>query len=78
MSTNTTETKTVLKGGEFLIKESTYADVFTKDELTEEQKMFAQTAQDFISTRVHPNLQKIDKQIKQCHNYKNISINIKL
>jgi hypothetical protein len=62
MSTNTTETKTVLKGGEFLIKESTFADVFTKDELTEEQKMFAQTAQDFISTRVHPNLQKIDKQ----------------
>jgi alkylation response protein AidB-like acyl-CoA dehydrogenase len=57
-----TETKTVLKGGEFIIKETNFADVYTRDELTEEQRMFAQTTADFISTRVHPNLQKIDKQ----------------
>ena len=58
-----TETKTVLKGGEFIIKETNFADVYTRDELTEEQRMFAQTTADFINSRVHPNLQKIDKYL---------------
>ncbi|HWB62460.1 MAG TPA: acyl-CoA dehydrogenase family protein [Chitinophagales bacterium] len=60
MST-TTETKTVNRGGEFIIKETSFANVFIKEELTEEQKMFAQTAADFIEKRVVPNIQKIDK-----------------
>ena len=60
MST-TTETKKVVKGGEFLIKETPFNEVYTRDEITEDQKMFAQTASDFIETRVMPNLQKIDK-----------------
>ena len=59
---STTETKTVLKGGEFLIKESDSATIFTPEQLNEEQRMFAQTTADFINTRVLPNLQKIDKQ----------------
>ncbi len=61
METNT-ETKRVLKGGEFLIKETSFTDVQTKDELSEEQKMFGQTAEDFINSRVAPNIQRIDKQ----------------
>lgn len=61
METNT-QTKRVLKGGEFLIKETSFADIRTKDELSEEQKMFGQTAEDFISSRVAPNIQRIDKQ----------------
>jgi alkylation response protein AidB-like acyl-CoA dehydrogenase len=61
MST-TTQSKTVLRGGEFLIKESTAADIFTKDELSEEQLMMAKTAEDFITQKVLPNVQKIDKQ----------------
>jgi alkylation response protein AidB-like acyl-CoA dehydrogenase len=59
---STTETKAVLKGGEFLIKESDSATIFTPEQLSEEQRMFAQTTADFINTRVLPNLQKIDKQ----------------
>jgi len=58
----TTETKTVLKGGEFLIKETSFENVFIKDEITEEQKMFGQTACDFVNNRVAPNFQKIEKQ----------------
>ncbi len=61
METNT-QTKRVLKGGEFLIKETSFANIRTKDELSEEQKMFGQTAEDFISSRVAPNIQRIDKQ----------------
>lgn len=58
----TTQTKKVLKGGEFLVKESTIENTFIKEQLSEEQKMFQQTTEDFITTRVHPNVQKIDKQ----------------
>ncbi|HEY0262392.1 MAG TPA: acyl-CoA dehydrogenase family protein [Chitinophagales bacterium] len=61
MST-TTETKNVLKGGEFLIKETAATDVFTHDNLSEEQLQMAQATKDFISSRVSPNLDKIDKQ----------------
>jgi alkylation response protein AidB-like acyl-CoA dehydrogenase len=51
-----------IKGGAFLVQESQAQDVFIRAELNEEQKMFAQTAQDFITSRVHPNVHKIDKQ----------------
>ena len=51
-----------IKGGAFLVQESDAQNVFIRAELNEEQKMFAQTALDFISSRVHPNVQKIDKQ----------------
>jgi alkylation response protein AidB-like acyl-CoA dehydrogenase len=54
-------TKTVLKGGEFLIKELPWSDVTIKDEISEEQKMFGQTTEDFITSKVHPNVQRIDK-----------------
>src|SRR5436190_5076845 len=57
-----TETKAILKGGEFLVKETAFETIFTKDEITEEQRMFAQTASDFIDNRVHPHVKRIDKQ----------------
>jgi len=58
----TTETKKLLKGGEFLVKETSFENIFIKDEISEEQKMFGQTTEDFITSRVFPNIQKIDKQ----------------
>jgi alkylation response protein AidB-like acyl-CoA dehydrogenase len=57
-----TESKTDLKGGQFLIKESTPADTYIREEITDEQKMIAQTTRDFIGTRIIPNLKQIDKQ----------------
>jgi alkylation response protein AidB-like acyl-CoA dehydrogenase len=60
MSTETVTNK-VLKGGEFLVKESTAETTFIKEQISDEQKMFQQTAEDFIGTKVLPNVQKIDK-----------------
>jgi alkylation response protein AidB-like acyl-CoA dehydrogenase len=57
----TTEKKSI-KGGEFLIKETQYQDVFIPEEFDEEQNMIAQTCRDFLSTEVFPNLDRIDAQ----------------
>lgn len=56
-----TETKKIVKGGEFLIKETPFSEVYTRDEMTEEQKMFVQTTNEFLDTRVFPNVKRIDK-----------------
>jgi len=58
----TTETKAVLKGGEFLVKETPFQNVFIKDELSEEQQMFRQTAADFVTNRVGSLDKKVEKQ----------------
>ncbi|MEJ2719508.1 MAG: acyl-CoA dehydrogenase family protein [bacterium] len=42
------------KGGEFLIADTEPAKVFTPEDFNDEQKMFAQTAWDFISNEVMP------------------------
>lgn len=55
----TTE-KSLTKGGEFLIKETFAKDIFIPEEWTEEQKMIAQTCEDFLKSEVFPNLDRID------------------
>ena len=54
----------ILKGGEFLIKETAAEDVFIPEEFDEEQLMIAQTCEDFLETEVFPNLNRIDAQEK--------------
>ncbi len=61
MPTNTSETE-VLKGGEFLIKESNPQSVFIPEEITEEQKMMTETAREFVEKEIWPKLNAIDKQ----------------
>ncbi|WP_219222503.1 acyl-CoA dehydrogenase family protein [Pedobacter antarcticus] len=56
-----TTDKTKVKGGEFLIKETTFQDVFIPEEFDEEQQMIAQTCRDFLNAEVYPNLDRIDK-----------------
>ena len=58
MSTATT-TK-ALQGGEFLIRESDPQDIFIPEEFNEEQRMIAQTAEDFLAQEVWPILDRID------------------
>jgi alkylation response protein AidB-like acyl-CoA dehydrogenase len=48
------ETQTV-SGGQFLTTTVSAADVFTREELTEEQRMFGQTAAEFMRNEVLPN-----------------------
>jgi len=57
----TTDKKTI-KGGEFLITETTYQDVFIPEEFDEEQQMIAQTCRDFLMQEINPILDRIDSQ----------------
>src|ERR1043166_2734215 len=45
-----------LKGGEFLIAESTPGEIFTPEDLTEEHRMIAETTRNFVDSEVRPQL----------------------
>ena len=55
------ETKSI-KGGEFVIKETSYTDVFIPEEFDEEAKMIRQTCLDFLDAEVLNKLDRIDAQ----------------
>ncbi len=55
-------TDEVLKGGEFLIKDSLPADTFIPEELNEEQLMIKNMVTDFINAELLPNMDKIEAQ----------------
>ncbi|CAM4136112.1 Acyl-CoA dehydrogenase [Pedobacter westerhofensis] len=57
-----TTDKITAKGGEFLIRETSFRDVFIPEEFDEEQQMIAQTCRDFLNSEVYPNLDRIDHQ----------------
>jgi alkylation response protein AidB-like acyl-CoA dehydrogenase len=55
-----TDSKSSIKGGEFLIKDIDASQIFIPEEFNEEQQMIAQTCLDFLRTEVHPRLDAID------------------
>ncbi|MPS64524.1 MAG: acyl-CoA dehydrogenase [Chryseobacterium sp.] len=57
----TTLNKT-LKGGEFLIKEIQANDIFSLEELSEEQKMLRDSAKEFIDREVVPQKERFEKK----------------
>jgi alkylation response protein AidB-like acyl-CoA dehydrogenase len=61
MSNQTIKTE-VLKGGEFLIKETDLQYVFVPEDLREEQRMMADAAREFVEKEILPKLDAIDKQ----------------
>lgn len=62
MSETLTAVKSLLNGGEFLVKESNFKDVFTPDNLNEEQKMIVDTVVSFVETEILPVYDKIEHQ----------------
>ena len=50
-----------LKGGEFLIAEQTTAEVFTPEDLTEEQRMIGDTTREFVDNEVAPQLAAMEQ-----------------
>ena len=50
-----------LQGGEFLVRNSNYENVFIPEEFSEEQIMIAQSCQDFIETEVYPVANRLDE-----------------
>jgi alkylation response protein AidB-like acyl-CoA dehydrogenase len=56
----TTETKAVLKGGEWLIKETDAAASFTPEDFSDEQKMIRDMCSQYLKSEVIPLLDRID------------------
>ena len=53
-------TKEYMKGGEFLIADSTTAEVFTPEDFTDEHRMIGETCREYIDNEVVPNLPKLE------------------
>lgn len=51
-----------IKGGEFVIRETPYTDIFIPEEFDEEAKMIRQACIDFLDTEVLNKLERIDAQ----------------
>ncbi len=58
---NTSTATTAIKGGEFLIKESSPFETFTPEDFNEEQKMVKDMCVQFLHTEVLPVIDRIDK-----------------
>ncbi|HTE30943.1 MAG TPA: acyl-CoA dehydrogenase family protein [Chryseolinea sp.] len=56
----TTEKKKAIKGGEFLIRETSAHDVFIPEDFNEEQRMIQQQCKDFLEKEVIGRLDEID------------------
>jgi len=54
------EKKEIIKSGEFLVKEVEAKDIFIPEEFNDEQRMIAQTCQDFIDTEAYPNMKQLE------------------
>ena len=54
--------KKMIKGGEFIIRETAAEDIFIPEEFDEEQLMIRKTCEDFLASEVYPNLERIDNQ----------------
>ncbi|SFG50915.1 Acyl-CoA dehydrogenase [Halobacillus alkaliphilus] len=62
-----------VRGGEFLITESSSETVFTPEDRSEEHKMIASTARQFISREIHPNRKELEAE-----NYEFVSEKMKI
>ncbi|MBT4222795.1 MAG: acyl-CoA dehydrogenase, partial [Cryomorphaceae bacterium] len=57
-----TENKIMLKGGEFLLKESLSDDIFTPEDFSEEQLMMKETIVDFMDREIWPDKMKYEEK----------------
>ena len=54
--------KKLINGGEFIIKDSHPADIFTPEDFSEEQIMMKESVQEFIDREVWPNKERFEKK----------------
>ncbi len=59
---DTIKESATLKGGEFIIKDSTVESTFIPEDANEEQMMIAEMTRDFMQNEIWPVLEKIEKQ----------------
>lgn len=55
----------ILKGGEFLIRESDASSIFIPEEFNEEQKMMAATCKDFTDSKALPQIEQLEKHDRE-------------
>ena len=60
MVTSAASSKVAPKGGSFLIETRSPGDVFTPEDTTDQHKLIAQTAQEFIDQEIVPRIQEIE------------------
>src|SRR5688572_4347208 len=53
---------TMARGGGWLIEETEAATVFTPEQLTEEHRLIAQTAAEFVDTEVEPTIDRLEQK----------------
>lgn len=54
--------KDILRGGQFLVKETKCEDVFTPEDFSEEQQMMKESVKEFIDREVWPNKERFEKK----------------
>ena len=59
---DTTEQKDILRGGQFLVKETSCDDVFTPEDFNEEQKMMRDSVQEFVDREIIPHKERFEKK----------------
>ncbi|MDR5590029.1 acyl-CoA dehydrogenase family protein [Christiangramia sp. SM2212] len=61
MSTDTAK-KDLLRGGQFLVKETKCEDVFTPEDFNEEQKMMRDSVKEFVEREIWPHKEEFEKK----------------
>lgn len=63
MSTQTdTDKKDLLRGGQFLVKETRCEDVFTPEDFNEDQKMMKESVREFVDREIWPHKEEFEKK----------------
>src|SRR5690606_4780676 len=61
MSTTETNNNELLRGGQFLVKETKAEDVFTPEDFTEEQKMMRDSVKEFVDREIWPMKDRLEQ-----------------
>ena len=56
------EAKTLIKGGEFIIKETQPEDIFTPEDFSEEQIMMKDSVKEFVDREIWPYKERFEKK----------------
>lgn len=54
--------KEILRGGQFLVKDTNCEDIFTPEDFSEEQKMMRDTVKEFVDREIWPNKERFEKK----------------
>jgi|GEM_PF-3991183 len=54
MSQETINKESIIRGGQFIVKETNPQDVFTPEDFTDEQKMMRDSVEEFVDKEIVP------------------------